>query len=314
MSVSITKTGLISAALICAIVLATDSVQARERKWDVYENSNFVVYSDESRQVVRKLLKELESFRGAVLQVVDIEVPDSAPKPRVVIFETTSEYLDYVDRDRVGGLPVVVDGIPHIALSSGDNADRSEDDLRHRCAHLMLDYKGIDYPKWFEEGFAWLLTGLEFRRGYKEFTLGKPLRLAPRSDFPMPWKHLISDDFDPHSAESGHPWIQTVYPTWLLAHYFLLGNDGQNALDLARYMMQLSEGRSSLEAFEAVVGEPADDFGQKMLKSYGRNRAGYAVYPLDASTLDLDFQRSEASQDEIRQVLDNLRRRPKQAD
>ena len=150
--------------IVFGIMMLGDAT-ARERSWYRYENSHFEVYSDESQRVVRKLLEELENSRAAVLQATDIEVPQGAPKPRIIIFESDKEYLDLVGRDRVGDLPISIDGIPYMALASSGNARSSETALRHRCAHILLGYKNISYPKWFEEGFALVYASTEFRRG-----------------------------------------------------------------------------------------------------------------------------------------------------
>jgi len=280
---------------------------AGERSWYRYENSHFEVYSDESKRVVRKLLEELENFRAAVLQVATIEVPQHAPKPRVFIFASDKEYLDLVGRDRVGDLPISIGGIPYVALASSGNASLSEVALRHRCAHILLGYKNISYPKWFEEGFALVYASTELRKRNTEFTVGGPMKGSFRSTVSVPWHHIISEDFDPHALSIPHPLSSTMYPSWLLAHYFLLGDKLRNAPLLARYIALLASGEPSVEAFETIVGEPVDQFGNKLLKEYGRGRTKYMVFQLQSSELDHQFTRRKTTQDEVKRELEIFR-------
>ena len=59
---------------------------AAESRWHKYENSHFIAYSDNSEPPVRRLLKELEYFRAAVIQFANIEVPPDTPKTHLVVF------------------------------------------------------------------------------------------------------------------------------------------------------------------------------------------------------------------------------------
>ncbi len=291
---------------VIGLMMFSDAT-ARERSWYRYENSHFEVYSDESRRVVRKLLEELENFRAAVLQVADIEVPQNAPKPHVIIFASDKEYLGLVGRDRVGEVSVSIDGIPYMVMPSLGNASLSETALRHRCAHVLLGYKNVSYPKWFEEGFAQVFASTELRKRDTEFTVGRLPKGPFRRKVSVPWNHIISEDFDPHAESIPHPLSSTLYPSWLLAHYFLFGDNFGNVLSLARYLALLADGKPSVMAFEEIVGEPVDEFGNKLLKVYGRGRTKYTVYELQSSELDHQFARRKATQDEVKRELEIFR-------
>jgi len=288
--------------VLIGLVMFGDST-ARERSWYLYENSHFEVYSDESQRAVHKLLEELENFRAAVLQVTNIKVPQSAPKLRVFIFASDKEYFDLVGHGRVGGLPIWIDGVPHMALVSQGNARTRKRGIRHRYAHVLLAYNNASYPKWFEEGFALVYASTEFRKRNTEFTVGKALGGPFRSKISVPWRHIISDDFNPHSQSTPHPLSSTMYPSWLLTHYFLLGDNFRNAPLLARYLALLGNGEPSAMAFETIVGEPVDQFGNKLLKVYGRGQAKYMVFELQSSELDHQFTQRMATQEEVNREL-----------
>jgi len=292
--------------VVIGLMMFSDATPS-ERSWYRYENSHFEVYSDESQRVVRKLLEELENFRAAVLQVTNIKVPQSAPKLCVFIFTSDKEYFDLVGHGRVGGLPIWIDGVPHMALVSQGDARSRKRGIRHRYAHVLLAYNNASYPKWFEEGFALVYASTEFRKKNTEFTVGKALGGPFRSKISVPWRHIISEDFNPHSQSTPHPLSSTMYPSWLLTHYFLLGDNFRNAPLLAQYLALLGDGAPSAKAFEAIVGEPVDQFGNKLLKVYGRGQAKYMVFELQSPELDHQFTRRKATQDEVKQELEIFR-------
>ena len=128
-----------------------------------------------------------------------------------------------------------------------------------------------------------------------------------RDDVSVPWNHIISEGFDPHSQSIPHPLSSTLYPSWLLTHYFLLGDNFRNAPLLARYLALLADGEPSVKAFEAIVGEPVNQFGNKLLKVYGRGRTKYIVFQLQSSDLDHQFTRRKATRDEVERELEIFR-------
>ena len=76
--------------LVCCLSILPWGSAFAERDWYRYENTYFEAFSDDSPRNVRKTLDELELFRAAVAQIANIQIPDDAPKVRVVSFADAS--------------------------------------------------------------------------------------------------------------------------------------------------------------------------------------------------------------------------------
>ena len=91
---------------------------------------------------------------------------------------------------------------------------------------------------------------------------------------------------------------------WFLTHYFMLGNNFGNMIQLAKYISLTLQGQESVTAFETVVGMSIDDFDDKVLHRY---RIRYVNYNFDTSMLDHDFQRSEVADDKVSPMIEKYR-------
>ena len=294
------------AAAMCLFATSSGVVEAKERNWYKYENAHFEAYSDGSDRVTSDLLKELENFRAAVLQVVDIQVPQGTPKAQVFIFKSEKDFDELIGSNRIAGFALAAKGIPYMAIYVDRHSEYRKIALRHEYAHVLLRYKGIRYPRWFQEGFAELFSATRFRKRDTEFTIGGTAGRIASTDSHFPWAELISENFNPHSQGVVRV-DQAYFQSWLLVHYFLLGNESGNALTLARYMHLVIKGVPSVEAFESVVGQTADQFGKRLMRTYARRGMKYVAFKLQQSGVDYEFTRRNALQDEVQPVLENFR-------
>jgi len=294
-------------AAACVCLLTGGIAPAKESTWYRFENSHFEAYSDESERTVRKLLDDLERFRAAVLQVANIREPQGVPKAQVVIFGSEKEFQDLIDSTRIGGFATSIGGVPYMVLAAGRDVKFTEMAIRHEFAHILLAYKNFAYPRWFNEGFAELMSATSFRDKNTKFTVGEHPGRRQAESIATPWSQLIGESFDPHSFQSAGKASDAYLRSWLLTHYFMLGNNFGNTDELAQYLTLVANGQPSLAAFETVVGEPADVFGSKFFRQYRRN-AKYVTYTFRPQSLDHDFRRTEVPIEEIRPIIEPFRR------
>jgi hypothetical protein len=295
------------AAFFLGVVLANPA-HTKERTWYKYENSHFEAYSDASEKAARKLLVELENFRGAVLQVANIKVPSGAAKVQVVIFSSAKSFTALIGNKHIGGFAFTERGIPYMALSAGGNAREKETVIRHEYAHILLAYSRIRYPKWFNEGFAELMSATTFIKKGTQFTVGNVTGRQRINRTLTPWSELLAEDFDPHALKGADYASDAYLQAWYLTHYFMLGNKFENSEMLGQYLARIKGGQPSVEAFEAVVGESADTFGRKFMREYSDNFV-YVIYNFQESALDHQFQRSEVAADVMEPITEKLRDR-----
>jgi hypothetical protein len=188
-------------AIMLLGVVFVNPAQARERSWYKYENSHFEAYSDASEKTARKLLVELENFRGAVLQVANIEVPGGASKVQVVIFSSAKSFHALIGNKNIGGLAFSERGVPYMALSAGGYARETELAIRHEYAHVLMGYSRVRYPVWFSEGFAELMSATTFIKNGTQFTVGDATGRRRNKRSLTPWNELLAEDFNPHALK-----------------------------------------------------------------------------------------------------------------
>lgn len=294
--------------LFCLVVALCNLADAKAETWYKYENGHFEAYSSESERITRNLLVELENYRAAVLQAANIEIPQGAPKAQIYIFATEKEFKELIGSDRIGGFALSDNGVPHMVLPVGRDRNRAKLVVRHEYAHILLAYKRFPYPIWFQEGFAELMSATEFLKKGTHFSVGNATGRGRSKEPLTPWSELISEAFDPHAFENWRQSSDAYLQSWFLTHYFLLGNEFGNVVLLEQYLSRLAKGEESVQAFEAVIGMPANQFGDKLLREYSMQ---YVTYRFLETNLDHEFQRTDISNEDVSSITEKFRDRYK---
>lgn len=291
--------------LLCGSALA-------ESEWYKYENAHFLAYSDDSARAVKGILLELEHFRAAVLQVANIRVPDDAPKVRVMIFASQTEFQSLIGTINIAGIATTFDGVPYIVISDRGNSKTAEIIIRHEYAHVLLSYKNFPYPPWFNEGFAELMSMTTFRNRNRVFSIGEFPKRGIYSTNLTSWQELVAMNFDMHAIEKWERRSDVYLQSWVLTHHFMLGDNFANTDALLTYLTLLSRGESSVSALESVVGEPVDQFANKLLREYTNRKVKYVTYEMQPAQLDKEFERTAVSEAEVMPFIETLRERKRE--
>jgi hypothetical protein len=273
--------------------------------WKRYENDYFVVYSQGKSKVVEQLVRELELFRAAALQVFSVRAPDDAPKTMVVIAKNRKEYRDFGGSDRIDGFARREGAQTLIVISASGMASRNMRTARHEYAHALLGYSEIDYPNWYEEGFAELASLIDIDEESESFVLGLGTRrrIGARV-LAVPWNQLIEDDFNLHRLP-GMAASNAYGQAWLLMHFLAIGPDRENAQRLGAYLASVRQGTPSAEAFQAAFGRMPDDIWQNEMQGYSEQLPYYRLR-FRGLTLDDDFGVGPAPPDEVESLLLHL--------
>jgi hypothetical protein len=292
--------------LVCCLGILLWGSASAERDWYKYENAHFEAFSDETPRAVQRVLKELELFRAAVIQVANIRIPDGAPKVRVVMFASNTQFHTLIGSIRISGAATMVDGTHYIVFADKGNPAWEERTARYEYAHVLLRYKNFPYPRWFNEGFAELMSTTEFRNRNREFSVGKPTDRRISTTLLTPWEDLLAHDFDLHGIKDYRRRSDAYLLSWVLTYHFMIDDDFTNSDKLVHYLTLLGQGQDSVGAFEAAVGEPADEYCNKLLREYTKRKLKFVTYVFSPEFLDLDFVRSDALVEDIKPLLDKL--------
>jgi len=295
-------------AAVSGFLCVANSTLAKAADWYRYENANFIAYSDAAEDKARELLEDLESFRSAFVQVSNITIPAVAPKTRVVITRSGNDFTKYSGAHFIAGFAEHTEDGTILVLPATGYMDGPKTVIRHEYGHALLEFKDFEYPWWYEEGFAELVSSLEFSEDRESFTIGGVIDRARYGTRPeTDWDALVSEGISAPEI-SGEDLSSAYLQAWLLAHYATLGKQLENARKLQVYLDGLNRGESSLDAFANAFGTSPDELWDSELEDYARHMPAYTVRFVSGD-LDFDFARARADEAEYRPLIDYLLQR-----
>jgi hypothetical protein len=293
--------------LFCMLIFAfAPAVNAKEKPWYKYENQYFEAYSDASEKKVMRLLRELENFRAAVMQLQGNRIPVDASKTQVVIFNSRNQYKETIANDSIVAYAATIGDVPYMVMSVSGDPSTSLSNIRHEFTHVLQGYRDSRSPPWYEEGFAEFMSGMKFRANDTEMIVGNfPGRFLVPVGL-LDWDELISDDFGFHQISSDKKASNAYVQSWLLVHYLTLGDGMAHNKGLVQYLTRYSRGESSVETFLDVFGEAANTLGPRALRQYS-TRFNTLVLEFQSGSQDFDFDRREVSPDVIAVIVSDLK-------
>ena len=301
------KSSLILSVIVCvAMVLLALAPDSEAASWQRYESRYFVANSSAGKRKTLEILRELELFRAAVLQVANLRAPESAAKTEVLIFGKRKDFEKLGLGRNIAGFARNRGGRFLIVVSASGVSRWAESLIRHEFSHVLLAYHNFRYPMWFNEGFAELMATMDVREKTLEFTLGQAPESAKwTAGDSFDWNALIAEGWD-YRSHHGRTVSSAYLQSWLLVHYAMLGNDFGNTPKLSEYFRLLETGMPSLPAFEQAFGLDGQNLWARELKRYSK-RLFYLVYEFRPQDLDLEFRQSESDLAAVEALIAELR-------
>ena len=300
------------AFLLSLTALGSAAATAKDRTWYRYENAYFEAFSDASEKRVLRILNELENFRAASAQFVNLQIPNNAMKTRLFIFRSRGDFQDVIDDKLVDAFVIGVENVPTMVMPTSLSAS-AKVLIRHEYTHVLLAYAPSRYPVWYQEGFAEFMSGTELRNKGTAFTIGEPIGRQAVGGYGslVPWDELIADDFDMHAIKGGMRRSNAYLQSWLLVHYLSIGDRLSYREPLAQYLGRHAEGMSSKEAFAASIDVPIETLGNRLMDSYSK-RIPYYTIEFTNGLQDLDFSRAEADSQATQVLIEKIASRVRQ--
>ena len=293
----------ITATILAVLVGSSPSVA---EDWRRFENSNFIAFSNGESDDVIGVLTELELVRAAASQTPGFFLPDDNPRTLVMLPATMAEFSRLAPFETMAGFAQPLDHGSAIVLPAGGGGADARMIARHEFAHTMLFNEWFDYPHWYSEGFAELVSSINVDWRRQHFTVGeKPERYGRRIRPRIDWEELIDTDFDAHNLADPEL-VQAAYAqNWLLIHYLILNGEKDYSSELDRYFSRVATGESSEAAFATAFGNSASALWESVLERYAR-RPPSTRRDFDPTGLDLQFEVSKADDGVFRPLLTYL--------
>jgi hypothetical protein len=280
---------------------------AEEIPWLLITNRYFEVLTNATRGKALIIVKNLEKFRVATLQLTNVQIPHDAPRTIVLLFDTYAEFQRYTPDAEILGYTVPLTNRPGLIVMSADGDHRKAMRiLRHEYVHVLTAYRSGSYPAWYREGIAEVLAYSEFDSGETSSTNSEKLTFLPPlgrlSDAykTESFNRLIRDDYDPHKRRKGS---DDYAQYWMLVHYVTFNPDMKSQLE--DYFQMYNSGVTSQKAFKKTFGMSASKLWRKKLKQYLREVPNYRL-SLDVSEVDYEFEIEWADTTEIKRVLNDI--------
>lgn len=236
-------------------------IHAAFASWGSYTSDNLTVLTDEREDRVFKILENLEIFRSAALQILNL--PAEIQDERLMIFVFTDRRdFDEIsgETNRIGYYRNSIYG-PRILIHSDGDVRRIQRTLFYEYVRYLMDqHSTLNLPTWYAQGLATTLATTTFTR--------RSLRIGAQLV-----NRLFSPGVNVHGALSYEPTDTFWYTSWLMTHYFLL-DSSENAArreQLLDYLRRFDAGQDSVAAFADSFGiSPGDMEGE--LRRYRQRR------------------------------------------
>ncbi len=247
----------IAGTLLLALAFATQAgaKELWERQWIEVKTPHFTVMSARAQEETVELAVELENFHRAAVKLTGRNDLAALVPVRVRLFPGAVPELGL---ERHGSALIPAVRVLCLLLAWPSAWEKSAN-LSHDYVHAFL--RGRDarqYPTWFDEGFAELVTTI--RPSSDHFVYGANSRLLTIAGLgkgiPFPMESVLRMRSSPGIAAMPHYVLRAQ--SWVLVHYLMFGREGHDfGAEMDRYLKLEAEGADAFAAFHQAFGVPA---------------------------------------------------------
>ena len=257
------------------------AVQAKERLWREYRSAHFIVRSNAPRKAAHRLIRDLEWYRHVVGKITNIDFSYSDAPLRLWAWATFDGYLHATRAYGTGGFyNMGLDGAYALMTVQPARNPREIDGrqiiLHEYTHHLIHQFSPIQYPRWYDEGFAEFLSTMQFKDNGL-VVIGGPLwRAAVLRDFDwVPFRELMESKgqyMNQHRVSMRDP--RRARPArslqyaqgWITVHYLMTHPQRRRQIQTYLSLMNRPD-VSDKQAFEQAFQTTYKDF-QKEVRQY----------------------------------------------
>ena len=261
-------------ALACVGVQADDA----DRNWCEVRTPDFELLSDLAPERARELAAALTRFKIAAQALVPRHQSPAPPPLKIVAFRRARDFQRVFGVRRIAGF--MQSALEQHTLAFGPNAFGPTGHGRfitqtafHEYTHYLLrSRQGLNYPAWYEEGFASFLSTMRIRDD--SVTVGSvPLtRFRDMNATRMTVERLLGERLELDWAR--HDLTRLYAQAWLFVHMLQLGH----AAGLPAYhehvpemLAMMDAGVPAAQAMEEALGARPDTL-QRQVRAYGSKR------------------------------------------
>ena len=263
---------------------AISGKSVEDRKWLEVRTENFTVRGDLREKKLVEIAYRLETFRAAVTIVTNVSSTES-PIPTEIYALSRKGFKSLgIDRVWVGRfIPGQRSNLMLIRDSPGTGEYSTS---LHEYVHFLVrNHSGLNYPRWFDEGFAEYLSAV--RIDSEELVLGgipaeRMRNLEAGRGRWIPLRAIIS----PQAYEDWGVREQGLFyaESWALVHYLHNQAAQQNSMGqrMEQFIQSIESGEDDLTAFESAFGLSLNELDRDVKNYIRRGRYREIRIKLDA--------------------------------
>ena len=279
-------------------------------------SDNFIISGDVRQKDAEALLKDLELFRKNVFKILGVNGAPEIVPVRVYVAKNEKALKSVIGVGGFGGMYTMTHNGPAFVLN-GKAGFRRGGQARHIALHeythhIVAAYTELDYPRWYNEGFANYLATFTYKDG--TFRVGDPHQpyaysLRQKNWMPMTVVLGTMDKYPFNIGDTSKIGQQTqaqfYAQTWLTTHY--LRNEEKYAGKLTDYVKRLNKGERNLPAFKAAMGVSPEEFETELKGYFKKNKYNVTRFTTIDKDIAMPTMRELTSQESAKAKLSAMR-------
>lgn len=253
--------------LLTLLILLSGEASAAE--WAEYKSENFTLYSDVAEPAALEVLNNFEQFRFATLTFLGLPDTPESERLLIVAYDRGRDYNKIRPSSNVTGFFYHSVFGPRMIIGAKGLTSDFQATLFHEYVHYLMNHHSVNnFPRWYSEGFATLLSSARIDESSIVIGNAPPDYLRAISlDFEASVDSIIDMEYDGTAYDF-------YLTSWLLTHYLLL--DAENAPrrreSFLDYLSRYDTGEDPVDAFPESFGITPSEM-QRELELYGRRHA-----------------------------------------
>ena len=258
---------------LLALVFTTAVLQAGEPRvgrFTKYETPEFVIITSRSGEQARKFVEEIGKFRLTLERMLGKHATRSV-FPTHIVIASASDWTKWLQpRENVAGFFQSARFANYLAMNGDADLDEAVHVMLHEYTHYYLasQFAG-EYPPWFNEGLAELMSYAKFDKGLAILRVPLDQVHEAANGGWIPFERMLEVDQNDPEYQS-HQLVPSFYAqAWLTMHYGLVENRdfGREIIEYIRHVNELMPQKEAAhQAFGADLAAP-----DKLLRDYSHN-------------------------------------------
>jgi tetratricopeptide (TPR) repeat protein len=240
------------------------------KPWRSYQLGNVHVISGAPQRRSDEVVEMLRKFQVVTAEITTARITQPAVPTRIFVFPDLYMYQALTGSRKTAGR--FVPGLAaNVIVMDGSQPAFGDELLLHEYTHLIVGTDArIDYPAWYNEGLAEVLSTMRFE-GDRIHVGRTPTGVDPAFIVTrwIPLRELFREDY----RLRGDPRGQFYPQSWLLVHYAMFGpleGHADRGAAFEQMLRRLDDGEDPAIAAERAFGMPLQRF-EAEVKEYARD-------------------------------------------